>query len=481
MQAGGAGMTDTDSTNHDEDAGERIARLERRFEAALAAVSDAFYAMDEDWRIVVFNAAAERYFGFPAERVLNKSLWDVFPQGRGRPYEELCHKAKAGERSTLVMPSALRPGRSVEITFARWDEGVCIAITDVTDRQSREAQVRELIGEVNHRSKNLLAVVQAVARQTAARDPKEFVSSFEQRLRAVAKAQDLLTKGEWRHVGLEDLIRAELDHFSSLIGERISLDGPTVALTSAAAQSLGMAFHELATNAAKYGALSNRTGAIALVWRLEQQERGGEQLVIVWRETGGPAVTAPTAQGFGASVIGPMVRTGLAAEVDIEFRPEGLCWRMRCSAERCLAKEALARIAPDRRAPEPKPPAAPTQSRGRILVVEDEPLVGMEIADALADAGFTVLGPVASNEDALGLLAKQGCDGAVLDVNLGRETSEPLALKFAEEGVPFVTLTGYSAEQVPRPFRQAVLLTKPVTTDVLVAELADRLTQSRRA
>jgi PAS domain S-box-containing protein len=227
---------------------EKLARAERRFDATINAVSDVFYAMDEDWRIVVFNPAAEEYFGFGAERVMNKDLWEVFPQGRGGRYEEMCRAAKdKGVRSTRVMPSALRPGRSVQITFAPWDDGICVAITDVTDRKTKEEQVHQLMAEVNHRSKNLLAVVQAVARQTAAKSPKDFVSSFEQRLMALAKAQDLLVQGEWRRVGLKDLITAELEHFAALVGRRIILDGPDIAVTPAAAQALGMAFHELAT------------------------------------------------------------------------------------------------------------------------------------------------------------------------------------------------------------------------------------------
>jgi two-component sensor histidine kinase/CheY-like chemotaxis protein len=331
---------------------------------------------------------------------------------------------------------------------------------------------------VNHRSKNLLAVVQAVARQTTAKNPKEFVSSFEKRLGALAKAQDLLTKGEWRYVGLQDLVRAELEHFSALIGSRIKLDGPEVALTPAAAQSLGMAFHELATNAAKYGALSNDAGVVAISWRLERPAKA-EQLTIAWQETGGPLVTPPASEGFGSSVIGPMVRAGLDADVDVSFAPHGLTWRMTCGADRSVATGAPAKTESEQRSPQASVASAAPQEGRRILVVEDEPLVGMEIADALSDAGFTVLGPVASNHDALGLLAKGGCDGAVLDVNLGRETSEPLARKFANEGVPFVTLTGYAREQVPEPFRNALLLTKPVMTEILVTELANRLAQRR--
>jgi PAS domain S-box-containing protein len=477
MHAVAASMTDEPKAPpRRQSADERLARAERRFAAAMNAIADAFYAMDSEWRIVVFNAAAERYFGFPAPQVLSRNLWDVFPQGRGRRYEAMCRKAKEGERSTLVMPSALRPGRSVEITFAPWDDGVCIAITDITDRQSKEAQVRHLMAEVNHRSKNLLSVVQAVARQTAAKSPKDFVSSFEQRLLALAKAQDLLIKGAWRHVWLEDLIRSELEHFAALIGRRVILDGPKVAVTPAAAQGLGMAFHELATNAAKYGALSNDVGAITITWRLE--EGAGAQLTLAWREVGGPTVTGPVSKGFGSSVIGPMVRSGLGADVDIAFNPEGLTWRFACPAERVVAPQASPPAETEDAAVEPRAGRSPAQSRGSILVVEDEPLVAMEIADALNQAGFTVIGPVASNADAFAMLAQRSCDGAVLDVNLGHETSEPLALRLAADAVPFVTLTGYSPDQVPAAFQDAPLLTKPIISDVLVAELADRIGRS---
>lgn len=463
-------------------AGDRVARAERRFDAAMEAISDAFYALDSDWRIVVFNPAAELYFGFSAAGVIGRNLWDIFPQGRDGPYGQMCRKAKEeGVRSTLVMPSALRPGRSVEITFAPWDDGVCVAITDITDRKSKEAQVSQLMREINHRSKNLLAVVQAVARQTAAKSPKDFVASFEQRLLALAKAQDLLIKGEWRHVVLEDLVRAELGHFASLIGRRIILTGPELAVSPAAAQALGMAFHELATNAAKYGALSNDVGAVTVTWRLEKEKGVEPRLHLEWREVGGPTVVPPVSRGFGSTVVGPMVRNGLGADVDVSFDPAGVTWRMTCDASRIMAIGETPRPLPESASPDAEAGADAPESRGRILVVEDEPLVGMELADALESAGFTVLGPVGSNDDAFALVAEHGCDGAVLDVNLGRETSEPLALKLAADGVPFVTLTGYAPDQLPAPFQSGPRLTKPVRTEILVVELAGCLAQSRAA
>lgn len=453
------------------------ALAERRFKAAIDTVSDAFYALDEDWRFVIFNAAAQSYFGIPAKAVLSKCIWDTFPQGRGTAFHEACRRAKdEGARSRLAMPSALRPGRMVELNVAPWEGGVCVAITDVTDRKSKEDQVHQLMREVNHRSKNLLAVVQAVARQTAAKSPKDFVVSFEQRLLALAAAQDLLIKGQWRQVGLEELVRAELGHFGALIGRRIILEGPAIAITPAAAQALGMAFHELATNAAKYGALSNDVGAVTITWRRIEQDADA-QLQIEWREVGGPRVTPPVSKGFGSVVTGPMVRSGLNADVDVAFNPEGLTWRMTCDARWSVAGDAAEVSDAEEGAPSVR--ATPRPARGRILIVEDEPLVGMEIAEALTEAGFTVLGPVASNLDALGLVAEHGCDAAVLDVNLGAETSEVLATKFTAEGVPFVTLTGYARDQVPAAFLSAPTLSKPISTEIVLAELAGCMARTR--
>ena len=137
-------------------------------------------------------------------------------------------------------------------------------VTDVTERKRYEEHIELLLHEVNHRSKNLLALVQAVARQTAASRPNDFIARFGERIRAMAAAQDLLVKNEWRGVNLGELVRSQLAHFEDLIGTRIEIDGPPLLLSASAAQTLGMALHELATNAGKYGSLSNADGHVAI-------------------------------------------------------------------------------------------------------------------------------------------------------------------------------------------------------------------------
>ncbi len=194
-------------------------------------------------------------------------------------------------------------------------------------------QIRLLMHEVNHRSKNLLAVVRAIARQTATHSPKTFVQDFSKRIEALSASNDTLVHNKWRWVPLNDLARSQLSHFGELLGDRINLSGPTVHLIPAAAQTIGMAVHELATNAGKHGALSTKTGTVDVIWSVNQSDGGEDRLQISWIEQGGPEVTPPTSKGFGSVVLGAMARQGLNAEVDLDFDPGGLRWTLDCPLE----------------------------------------------------------------------------------------------------------------------------------------------------
>ncbi len=215
-------------------------------------------------------------------------------------------------------------------------------VTDMTERKRYEEHIGLLLKEVNHRAKNMLALVQAIARQTAAASPSEFVEQFSERVRALAASQDLLVKTEWKGAALCKLIRAQLAHFSDLIGERIELDGPALFVSASAAQSIGMAVHELATNAGKYGALSNEAGRVEVAWGLERGGDGAERFVMSWRERGGPPVQKPAHAGFGSTVIDGMARMALDADVDLDFAPDGLIWRLECQGEKVLEGGASA-------------------------------------------------------------------------------------------------------------------------------------------
>ncbi|MGO9475534.1 MAG: PAS domain S-box protein, partial [Rhodomicrobium sp.] len=170
-------------------------------------------------------------------------------------------------------------------------------ITDMTERKRSEEHIRLLLREVNHRSKNMLALVQAVARQTLATKPGDFIGLFVERIQSLAASQDLLVKNEWRGVDLDELARSQLAHFKDLIGTRIELKGPPFLISASAAQAIGMALHELATNAGKYGALVNGDGHVKIEWGLERAGTGEETFVMSWREQGGPSVTTPAHSG----------------------------------------------------------------------------------------------------------------------------------------------------------------------------------------
>jgi two-component sensor histidine kinase len=187
-----------------------------------------------------------------------------------------------------------------------------------------------------HRSKNMLAIVQAIARQTAAANPDDFIERFAERIQALASSQDLLIQSEWRGVALDGLVRSQLGPFMNLVDKRIALRGPSLFISAPAAQVLGMALHELATNAGKYGALSNDSGRVEVVWSLEPGESSAETFVISWRERGGPSVTPPARSGFGSTVLCQVAKASLDAQVELNYASTGLAWRLQCAARKII-------------------------------------------------------------------------------------------------------------------------------------------------
>ena len=184
------------------------------------------------------------------------------------------------------------------------------------------------------------------------------------------------------------------------------------------------------------------------------------------KETDGPPVTRPTRRGFGSTVIGGMINMGLDCVAEIDYAPTGLRWRIACPANSIVEGAKVAKAPPA-----PRSIKAAATDLKRVLVVEDEALIAMEIAAILSDAGFTVIGPVGSVAQALALIERLGCEAAVLDINLGKETAEPIARVLSARATPFVTISGYSREQQPAAFRNAPLVSKPVRPELLVAEI----------
>ena len=204
---------------------------------------------------------------------------------------------------------------------------IVILSQDVTARVEADQHIHLLMREVNHRSKNLLAVVQAIASQSAIRgDPKSFAQTFGERLQGLAASHDLLVRNSWETVDLIELVLSQLSHFKSLVGHRIRISGGSLNVSSSAAQTIGMAIHELATNAGKYGSLSNSAGIVSIDWSVSHSEEA--RFEMSWSEAGGPPVQQPTWRGFGTTLIDQMAARALHGEVKLEYAESGVRWTL---------------------------------------------------------------------------------------------------------------------------------------------------------
>ena len=294
-------------------------------------------------RIVDANPFMTSLLGYPHDQLVGKELFEI---GLLKDQAESREMIRDLNRVTRVrydnLPLKRHDGQhqEVEVVANLYDENgspvIQCNIRDITERKRAEAHVQLLMAEINHRAKNLLAVVQAVAHQTAKYgDPANFASRLADRIDGLAAGQDLLVKNLWQGVEIADLVVAQLAHFKDLIGTRILIDGPEALLTAAAAQGIGMALHELTTNAVKYGALSSPRGQVRIAWQTTAAE--APVFAISWLEEGGPKVVAPTRNGFGQVVIGRMAEFSVDGTVEVDFREGGLAWTLSAPAANALA------------------------------------------------------------------------------------------------------------------------------------------------
>jgi PAS domain S-box-containing protein len=309
---------------------------------------DAILAIDRRGVIQYANRQAANLFGQDPATLVSSSVETLIPEHlRSR---HIAHRAKYGSSPrTRPMGSGLGlvARRADGTTFPvdimlnplqHLAEPIVLAVVrDMTERQAAEQLLRR---EVNHRAKNILSVVQAMVQQTKASSCEEYVSRLKERIRGLSASYDLLVKDEWQSAPLAELVRGQLAHFGELLDTRIAMHGPDLTINSAAAQAIGMAIHELSTNAAKYGALSTDTGRIDIVWRLERAGAHGDRFTMEWSEKGGPTVAVPARRGFGWRVLYQLTKLSLGADVTLEYPPSGVVWRLGCPADRVLASKA---------------------------------------------------------------------------------------------------------------------------------------------
>jgi PAS domain S-box-containing protein len=277
----------------------------------------------EDWTV---RAHPERS-GEVLEGIRQIIITSTTPEARSAELTIHTRDGRKRQWSFVFSPLAVQPDR--ERLF------VCVA-QDVTDQKAHVEQVHLLMSEINHRAKNLLSLVQAIARQTAARDLDDFIDRFTERIQALAANQDLLVRNEWQGVDVEDLVRAQLAHFADLVGSRIAVHGSPLRLNAAAAQAIGLALHELGTNAGKYGALSTDAGRVDVDWRCDS-----DIFAMNWIERNGPPVSGPGRHGFGSVVITSMVEQTVNGEVQLDYVASGLVWNLTCPSANVLERNAL--------------------------------------------------------------------------------------------------------------------------------------------
>src|SRR5262245_40100694 len=243
-------------------------------------------------------------------------------------------RAFKDQRSELVSEVRIvRPGGEVRWLEARsliaYDHaGRAVRMTgvyiDVTERRSSEDHKKMLIAELDHRVKNMLACVAAIAKrsQERSRSVQEFLNVLNGRINSLANAHALLSRSRWEGVGVDELVRSELARCTN-DGNHL-IEGPDLVLTAEATQSLAMVLHELTTNATKYGALSNRCGQVSVCWSQRSSSKSKECLALEWRETGGPPIAVQGPSGYGSSVIRDLIPYELGGSVDYVLAPEGV-------------------------------------------------------------------------------------------------------------------------------------------------------------
>jgi PAS domain S-box-containing protein len=339
--------------------------------------------------------------------------------------------------------------------------------TDITDRKEAEERQVLLAREVDHRARNALGVIQSIIRLTRAKSVDDYVLAIEGRIKAMARAHTLLSDSRWLGADLGTLVAEELAPYRA--GDKIKISGPNISLQPASAQGLALALHELATNAAKHGALSSMTGKVSLDWQLQP-----DTLILHWAENGGPHTTPPSASNFGLKVILASVEQQLGGKASFDWDTKGLqCVLSIPRSELTRAREFnSARAAANGN-------GLKHNDQPRVLLVEDEALVAMMIQEMLSEFGFQVVGPACTASEALAVARDSHFDAAILDINLGDGLVYTVAEILESRGVPFVFVTGYDAESVDVRFSAVPILQKPIEREMLQRIFAEGVATRR--
>lgn len=360
--------------------------------------------------------------------------------------------------------SELRVAETLRATLIE----VVLRMADEASSQRRLAGERQevLIAELNHRVRNILGVIRGLIRQSKPHDDNidSFIKLVDGRIHALARAHNQITDDHWGPAPIRALIDAEAAAFLADQPDRIKVSGGYVLLNPQAYSTMALVIHELVTNSAKYGSLSD-SGTVSLDWR--RNEAG--DLLVDWREQGGPPVQAPSRKGFGSTIIDRSVPYDLGGEARIDYQPDGVKAHFRIPArhvtEASGERPAALRF-PRPSLGHPTPPPRLVLAGRTVLLVEDSLIIALDAEDVAERLGAERVLTAATVQGALDILEDHTPSVAILDINLGDNTSYAVADRLAQLGTPFLFASGYGEQaQLPERHRRHAVLQKPYTLE----------------
>lgn len=337
---------------------------------------------------------------------------------------------------------------------------------DITGRKRGEEQTNFMMRELDHRVKNLLAVILSISRITSktAASLEDFTEAFTARVDAIARTHSLLAQGRWKGTNLRALLLEEVGSLGW--SEEVDLSGPEVVVSPPAAQALSMLFHELMTNAIKHGALSVPEGRVSVSWRRTNELENTVELK--WVEENGPPTQKPTSKGFGTTVIDRLAGQQLGSEIKLSWRKAGLQMNMSIPEKNI----APANNDHDRSYEVGRSVSHDVLQGKKALIIDDEWLIAEQHADILAEAGAEVIGPFLRLEDAMNADIDD-VDVAILDYAMGDADVLPLANRLKRAKVPIVFITGYGSNMhLSERFKEDLIVAKPAGASAVLDSAA---------
>lgn len=375
-------------------------------------------------------------------------LWKQTVRGQSKDWDAT--KIQAAERLRVVILDAV------------------LRTVDETARHRRLTVERQeiLIAELNHRVRNVLTLVRSLISQTnrEAMSTEDYASVLEGRIQALARAHDQITRNNWSPAPFTSLVATELKEHLNGKGPRLFIHGDDALLTPSAFSTMALVMHELVANSAKHGALKTELGTVSIT--LARQPDAS--LSVLWQEAGGPPVAQPQRRGFGTTIIERSVPYELHGTAQLEFDVDGLRAQFQLPAGHVRDLPALS--AKRKAAIKPLATGAGThiEAPAHVLLVEDNMIIAIDAEDMLQQLGATSVTIASTVREALAMVASRPFDMALLDINLGTETSIPVAMALREKGIPFAFTSGYRDDNaLPAALRSSMVLGKPYDKDCL--------------